>query len=360
MLILDTECYTNYWLISFLSVDTGKIRSFELHDDQPLDVRTVSGLMRKYTTISFNGLSYDLPMITAALSGWNNLKLKALSDFIIKSKLPSYRICNDAGINTPTAWDHIDLIEVAPGMSGLKIYGGRLNAPKMQDLPIAPDARIADCERELMREYCDNDLHTTKLLYDTLKPQLALRVSMSEQYGLDLRSKSDAQIAETVICSELAKETGKKYKKPDIQDGETFRYLDPQIVTFQRDDLREIFKRLTAERFTLGANGSVNMPDWLKNQKIRIGSTDYQMGIGGLHSCEKSQYVRAAENTLLFDMDAKSFYPSIILQQRLAPKSMGVSFLKVYQGLVSRRVTAKAKCVEIEKEIEHLEKLLKS
>ena len=341
MLILDTECYTNYWLISFLSVDTGKIRSFELHDDQPLDVRTVSGLMRKYTTISFNGLSYDLPMITAALSGWNNLKLKALSDFIIKSKLPSYRICNDAGIHTPTAWDHIDLIEVAPGMSGLKIYGGRLNAPKMQDLPIAPDARIADCERELMREYCDNDLHTTKLLYDTLKPQLALRVSMSEQYGLDLRSKSDAQIAETVICSELAKETGKKYKKPDIQDGETFRYLDPQIVTFQRDDLREIFKRLTAERFTLGANGSVNMPDWLKNQKIRIGSTEYQMGIGGLHSCEKSQYVRAAENTLLFDMDVAGYYPSIILQQRLAPKSMGAPFLRVYQSIVTRRLKAK-------------------
>ena len=341
MLILDTECYTNYWLISFLSVDTGKIRSFELHDDQPLDVSTVSGLMRKYTTISFNGLSYDLPMITAALSGWNNLKLKALSDSIIKSKLPSYRICNDAGINTPTAWDHIDLIEVAPGMSGLKIYGGRLNAPKMQDLPIAPDARIADCERELMREYCDNDLHTTKLLYDTLKPQIALRVSMSAQYGLDLRSKSDAQIAETVICSELAKETGKKYKKPDIQDGETFRYLDPQIVTFQRDDLREIFKRLTAERFTLGANGSVNMPDWLKNQKIRIGSTEYQMGIGGLHSCEKSQYVRAAENTLLFDMDVAGYYPSIILQQRLAPKSMGAPFLRVYQSIVTRRLKAK-------------------
>jgi hypothetical protein len=341
MLILDIECYSNYFLISFLSVETGKIRSFELHDTQPFDIKTVSALMNKYTTISFNGLSFDLPMLTAALSGWNNLKLKALCDSIIKSKLPSYRICNDAGIHTPKSWNHIDLIEVAPGMSSLKIYGGRLNAEKIQDLPITPDARISPSEYELMREYCANDLYTTKLLYDTLKPQIALRISMSEQYGLDLRSKSDAQIAETVICSELSKETGKKYKKPDIKDSEIFRYLDPQIITFQRSDLNEIFQKLISERFTLGANGAVQMPEWLKNQKIMIAATEYQMGIGGLHSCEKSQYVRIDENTLLFDMDVAGYYPSIILQQRLAPKSMGEPFLRVYQSIVTRRLKAK-------------------
>ena len=83
-----------------------------------------------------------------------------------------------------------------------------MNAPKMQDLPLEPDAIILPEQFALMREYCANDLHTTQMLYEKLYQQIALRQSMSEQYGVDLRSKSDAQIAETVIKSELTKLTG--------------------------------------------------------------------------------------------------------------------------------------------------------
>jgi len=83
------------------------------------------------------------------------------------------------------------------------------------------------------------------------------------------------------------------------------------------------------------------MPPWLRNTKITIGETEYQMGIGGLHSREKSQYVVADDDHILADFDVASFYPSIILQQKLAPTSMGKPFLQVYQGLVTRRIVAK-------------------
>jgi len=107
-----------------------------------------------------------------------------------------------------------------------------MHAPKMQDLPIEPAAEISPEQREIIKSYCENDLATTELLYNTLKPQIALRESMSDQYGIDLRSKSDAQIAETVIKSELHKITKKQYVKPKLKDGATFKYRDPKIVTF--------------------------------------------------------------------------------------------------------------------------------
>jgi len=75
------------------------------------------------------------------------------------------------------------------------------------------------------------------------------------------------------------------------------------------------------------------------------------MGIGGLHSCEKSQYVVADENTLLVDGDVKSYYPSIILQQKLSPKAMGKDFITIYQSIVTRRIKAKDRCAEIEKRL---------
>jgi hypothetical protein len=65
------------------------------------------------------------------------------------------------------------------------------------------------------------------------------------------------------------------------------------------------------------------------------------MGIGGLHSCEKSQYINAPDDWFLQDRDVVSYYPSIILQQQVAPKNMGKPFLELYQGIVTERIAAK-------------------
>lgn len=339
MVVIDAEVYSNYFLLSAKQLDTGRVIHFELYEGKVLDKKGLMSLMRSYTTISFNGLNYDLPIITAALSGFSNEAIKKLSDQIILSGTPGWQVCRNWEIDVPK-WDHIDLFEVAPGRSSLKIYGGRLHAPKMQDLPIEPDALITPEQRKLLREYCVNDLDTTELLYRKLEKQVALRQKMGEQYGMDLRSKSDAQIAETVIKSELTAITGKQYYKPKGEQT-AFRYIDPKIITFKTEQLQSVFERILKTRFELGGNGAVKMPDWLKSNRIKIGSSEYQMGIGGLHSCEKSQYIAATENTLICDLDVASYYPSIILQQRLSPKSLGEPFLKVYQSIVERRIHAK-------------------
>lgn len=336
---IDCEVYKDYFLLSALSNSNGTL-DFEMYDGKPLERSKISGMMSQYQTISFNGLNFDLLIIRAALMGYTNRQLKDLSDSIIKSNKPSWLIAKDLGIRIPKDWDHIDLIELPIGRASLKIYGGRLNAPKLQDLPIKPDQSITHELREPMRLYCHNDLHTTKLLHKSLIKQIDLRQKMSDQYGMDLRSKSDAQIAETVIKSELKKITGKDYNKPDVSSGFRFRYQDPKIISFKDKNMNAIFQRILKEPFGLGGNGSVVMPEWLRDN-IELCGKPYKMGIGGLHSCEKSQYVKPGKDQLLFDLDVASYYPNIILQQHLAPKSMGEPFLKVYKSIVDRRIAAK-------------------
>lgn len=336
---IDCEVYKNYFLFSALSENNNTI-DIEMYDGKALDMHKLSSLMHNYQSISFNGLNYDLLIIRAAIMGFTNKQLKQLSDLIIKSKKPSWIIAKDKGIRIPATWDHIDLIELPIGRSSLKIYGGRLNAHTIQDLPIDPDQDISPDLRAPMREYCHNDLHTTKLLHDNLIDQIDLRVRMSEQYGIDLRSKSDAQIAETVIKNELNKLTGCDYYKPDQTDNLKFRYINPKIISFNDANMQDVFKRILITDFETGANGSVILPNWLKD-KINFYNRDYQMGIGGLHSCEKSQYVAPNQDQVLFDLDVASYYPNIILQQQLAPKSMGMPFLKVYKSIVDRRIKAK-------------------
>lgn len=340
MVILDVEVYKNYFLLSLKQINSGKVRHFEMYPGKNLNADVIRGALSKHTTISFNGLSFDLPVIAAALDGFDNQALKNLSDSIITGNKNSWQICRDNCINVPATWDHIDLINVAPGQASLKIYGGRLNAPKMQDLPIQPDATITPEQRELLRQYCVNDLETTEILFNALQKALKLRQQMSEQYGLDLRSKSDAQIAETIIKSELTKKTGKTYSKPKMKK-KHLRYFDPGICKFENKQIQEVFERLKSQNFELAKNGSVAMPQWLKDSRIEINGKYYQMGIGGLHSCEKSRTIQAAPDEYLIELDVSSYYPAIILQQQLAPENLGHAFLKIYESIVKRRLHAK-------------------
>jgi hypothetical protein len=340
MLIIDTEIYSDYFLVSALNIETGKITHIEAFDGQPIDKARLHKLMKR-VTMSFNGNHFDLPLLAAALNNYSVAQIKKLADTIIKSNESIWRVLKAYELRVPDSWDHIDLIEVAPGQSSLKIYGGRLNAPKMQDLPIEPDASISPEQRQIVREYCENDLHTTHLLYKSLKAQIDLRADMGAQYGMDFRSLSDAQIAEKLITHELKKLTGKDYRKPEIKDGYTFRYRDPKIIKFQSPYLTGVFKRIMAENWQLGPNGSVQMPMWLKESRIQIGQAEYQMGIGGLHSCEQRQCVKADGGMVLADYDVASYYPSIIMQQQLAPGAFGKPFLTLYQSLINRRLAAK-------------------
>ena len=344
MLVLDCEVYTDYFLIMFKNIKSGRYASYEMFDGQELHRSRVIQLMKEHTTVSFNGFGYDIHIITAALEGWPCDAIKRLSDEIIKSNLPAWQVAKNNRLRVSHDWDHIDVIDVAPGKAGLKIYGGRMGAKKLQDLPIAPEDSISPEQRVELRRYCKNDLDTTEALYRQLEPAIKLREQIGAQYGgIDLRSKSDAQIAEAVIKYRLHEYTGRTYKPRKVAVGHECRYEDPKIVSFQSEELQKVFHRILKTGFPVGSNGAVTMPDWLQKQRIKIGQTEYQMGIGGLHSCEKRQSVVAQDNQILADFDVASYYPSIILKLKLAPQSMGSDFLLIYQDIVTERLQAKAR-----------------
>lgn len=347
LVVFDIECYRNYFLVYFRSITNGKSTYFEAYVDPDtgevvdLDTEGLARTLRNVRLVSFNGNNYDVPMATYALKCVSCSKLKDASDAIITQKNMKpwvFEETFDCKINRDL--DHIDLMEVAPGRASLKIYGGRLHSQKMQDLPIEPDAIINAEQREALRLYCGNDLQTTADLYNALKPQLELREAMTEQYGIDLRSKSDAQIAEAVIKQAVTKAMGRKPVRPEIKDGTKFKYSVPPMVSFRTQALRDVLQTVRACEFVID-NGKLQEPDELADLLIPIGGSVYRMGIGGLHSSEQSTSHVADTDTLLIDRDVRSYYPSLILLMGLAPKHLGAAFTEVYKGIVERRLAAK-------------------
>ena len=319
MIILDCETYANYFLVSMLDTATNKTIDFELYDNHPIDSKKLAAILRQHTTIGFNSSNYDLPVIVAALRGDNNAQIKQLSDDIINAP-KVWPVLKKHKINIPASFDHIDIMPIPIGQASLKIYGGRLHAQKLQDLPIEPSAIIIASQRATLREYCHNDLQVTRILYDELKPQIALREQMSKQYDIDLRSNSDAQIAENVIKHELeAKNID--CTRPTVKIGTKYKYTKPKHITFKSQLFNDIVAMIERTDFVVNDNGQVALPNDLLT-KISFDGAEYQLGIGGIHSCESSQAVIAQDDECLFDVDVASYYPYLIIDGQYYPKHL--------------------------------------
>lgn len=360
--ILDTEVYGRYCLIGWIDSETGRVDSVEAVDG-PFSAEDRAWLRRqmgKHQTVGFNSIPFDLPIIYGAINGYGVKALKRIANDIIEGGMRSWDIEREYKFEIPRL-NHIDLIEVAPGAASLKIYNGRLGGQRMQDLPIPPDAILTDEDIETVFDYWKNDLQATLLLYRSMQTQLQLRADMGVEYKTEMRSKSDAQMAESVIKAEFRKLTGRDPKKPDDTSLRPFRYEIPSYIRFGKEyrRLNYILDRLEEHRFFVKRNGTVVEPEFLAEELIKIGNTEYQMGIGGLHSQEKKSGFAEDDEYVLFDRDVASFYPRIILNLGLFPAHLGKRFLKIYGAIVDRRLAAKEEAGKLKKEIEELEKSIK-
>jgi hypothetical protein len=340
---LDIELYRDYLLIMLKSERTGKVVRFETWPGGPvLDFEALAKLLRTFLIVTFNGDGYDRYILDGVSKGFTCEELKKLSDAIIEQRLNGFELRERFDIGRYPC-DHIDVMPVAPGQVGLKQYAGRIHAKRMQELPFDPAASVEPAMREVLTGYCENDLDNTLGLFRAVRPQLLLRERMTDEYGRDLRSKSDAQIAEIVLIDKITELLG--YRVPDApkpHKGMTVRYKCPDIVSFRSQTLRDLVKRIEAEAFPVShITGKVSLPKWLEATQIRIGKGVYRMGIGGLHSSEKSTAHIAGTEFLLIDRDVASYYPWIILVLGLFPKHIGEAFLTAYRDIVERRIAAK-------------------
>ena len=348
MITCDVENYPNYFLIYFRDIDNGNVAYYSMYNNEyssPNIVQAVRSMLELCTNITFNGRSYDMPLITLFLQGANNHELFKAGKDIIENRLMPWDFERKYSVEIPE-WDHIDLIDVAFGVASLKIYGARLGTRKLQELPIHHNNLIMEHECRPLTDYCGNDNEVTAELYFELKDAIDLRVAMSAEYGIDLRSKSDAQIAEHVIKSEYKKRTGQKLGRPEAES--SYLYHAPHFVQFETEQMHELLTTCQGVAFNISAKGAVLMPKEL-NKQIAVGDKKYKMGIGGLHSVDKGGSYYACGEYELIDIDVTSYYPNIILNAGFEPVHIGSIFTDIYSDILKRRIKLKRQLGEMKK-----------
>ena len=71
----------------------------------------------------------------------------------------------------------------------------------------------------------------------------------------------------------------------------------------------------------MGDNGQFTLPPELL-KKITYNGAEYQLGIGGIHSCESAQTIIAQDDECLFDIDVASYYPNLIIDGKYYPQHL--------------------------------------
>ena len=333
--VFDTETLPNRTLFCAQNVETGEWFDLWRHEDDA-PARLMRFLQQPDATfIGFNSKSFDNIVVAAFCQGRTEIEIKRIADDIITNRLAPWVAMRKFGLREVVI-DDVDLIEVAPSFVGLKAYGARMHMPRLQDMPIAHDAVIGAEQEPTLLEYCHNDVETTAELLNQLEKELLLRVEMSRRYGADMRSKSDSQMAEQAYITSMG------LKRRDNEVPVTVTYTPPTFLKFMDAELQALLNRVGEHTFNMNPlTGHVKLPDFLGLRTVKFGTGEYQLGVGGIHSVHDKQVCYISGDDVICDIDAASFYPSIILECGFVPASLGADFVREYRKIYERRLEAK-------------------
>jgi len=342
--VFDIETYINYTLFAFMNVDTEEVITFEIRDNVFKKQKKLKKLLTRNIIVTFNGLKFDEPITAFALDKENVTSEDIYNGVqsIIVDKIGVFGFYRKGHIK-PFIKNHIDIMDVAMGIASLKLYGARLGAKKLQDLPYEPQTELTYNQMDEVRDYCKNDLVLTKLLFTKLHADLELRSDMGERYSLNLMSLNGAKIAEKI----LVKETGYEGKAPDIPDD--IWYKAPKYIKFKTKMMKEFFKYIKNHRFLLNGNGNIDLPMKLKQEKLSFGYIDFQLGIGGVHGSVENTTITCEDDESIVDIDYRGMYASLLIENKFVPKQISDKFLKVYKDIYNTRNNMKLKMKTLEK-----------
>lgn len=325
------------FLVCTKNVETKETQAFWMHKRGHM--KKLEAMLPEYTWVSFNGINFDAPLICAAIAGADELWLKDVANQIIEQQMRSWQTYREFKIEF-IDFDHIDLIETAPGvMISLKTYAGRMGHPTMVDMPFPHDLDLKLSQHKQLENYCLNDLSVTEALFKKLSKEIQLRKELGAKYGIDLRSKSDAQAAEAIMKQEL------RIGKVQKDTPKLISYKAPDIIRPKTKAIKDLVAKFENTYFKINhANGSPIAPDWME-EEFKLGKGTYTIGIGGLHSThDRNLHVQASDTLLISDFDVASYYPNIMMKCGLIPRlpgDLGLQFLETYKEIYEQRLEAK-------------------
>jgi len=340
--IFDIETYRNYFGCIFKNPKTQELTEFIIYKDRN-DFDELAKFIDDNSKwfVGYNSYNFDNQLLNFIHKNKHYLTFQDSSSiayeiYKVASQVIEIENYNQFKYNLPFRF--IDLMKVANlNMKSLKLVGTSLKWHKLQDLPIEWDKEIQPSDLETLHLYNLNDVEITELLYNRTLPAIKLRFAISKKYNINAYSESDSGIANRLLEKFYSDSTGistrdftqLRTERPIIQ----FKHVVFDQIEFETQELNDVLENVITHTYYK------SLPFFTKT--FSFGGVEYKMGVGGLHSVDKGDIFKVADNTKIIDCDVASMYPTIIINHNIHPQHLGKQFIQDYKKVKEDRIESK-------------------
>ena len=367
-IIYDLESYKNVFTCVMITAETGQVRRFEVSsrcNDFP-ELKELLLKLKKsqqHKMVGFNNIGYDYPLLHHLLAmhrGYmTGLEIAALA--YRKTEIIINTLWSDRFKNQVAPWDitipQMDLYKVhhfdnVNKSVSLKVLEFNMQFESVQDLPFKPGSNLNYAQIDTLLEYNEHDVRATLQFYNLSSAKIEFRKKLTAQHDWDVTNHNDGKVGKDYFLMQLditsQNKTQTKRSKIALAD-----VILPSIK-FDRVEFQEVLKWFKAQTITETKGvfteiAESRLPGLLpymnlkkKNGKIKnlncvIDGFQFDFGVGGIHGSVNNRQIRSTEDRIILDIDVKSYYPNLAIQNRFYPEHLGEGFCDTYEDFYNQR-----------------------
>ena len=200
------------------------------------------------------------------------------------------------------------------------------------DLPIPKD------KIDEMIAYNANDVDSTTELLNRLADQVALRLFIEEEHGIDCLSMDSVKMAETFLLEKYSEKSGipknviKEMRSPmdwiPLKDVilPFIKYKNPKLQSVLEDMKKQVVYSKERKGY---------------EKKFVLSNVVYSVGVGGIHTIHSPHIFLPKDDEFIGHADVASMYPSLLIEYQFGPRHLGKLFCELFAQLKAERLEAK-------------------
>jgi hypothetical protein len=352
--VMDYETICNCFIAVFVHYKDDTIKkTFVVHEFLQDDFLAFVAFLKLNRTnkewhISYNGLAFDSQISQYILDNCDTLSAMSSSDrvkHIYAYAQKTIETSNNGGFSQYAPYKlyikQLDLFKMnhwdnKAKMSSLKWIQYSMDWKNVEEMPHPHDQPILTKETlDKVIMYCENDVLSTKEIYNLSKEQIGLRQGLSKTYGIDLYSASEPRISKEIFVHFLHEALGKsKYEIKQLRTPRTHIVLADCIlpyIHFQTPEFQKILDQFRTKVITSTKDG---FKFTLNYKGVK---TDY--GLGGIHGSAEPGVYKPPPGWVIITSDVKSFYPNLAIRNKFHPAHLPQDvFCDLYEWFYDERI----------------------
>lgn len=246
----------------------------------------------------------------------------------------------------------IDVFQLFNGKGSLKEWECKRGAKLVAETPCDFNKPVEPSDIPIVRKYCENDvIETYHMLRDNFE-LVTLRTKLKSMYDLmDLvYAMSEQSVAQHTFLTLHRHRTGEvssmvrenaSANLDNIRSAFSFSEILSNKLQYDSEPFNTFYNNLFAGCIEQDEKGTWNIHAPDISDTIHLADRDFAFGVGGIHSVDGPAIIESDDQHLIVDLDVASYYPSIIINERLYPRHMGEGFIDDMRSLRDERLKAK-------------------